>query len=320
MSEPSTSVAVEEYEQSEDANSFSQTILVNAKQLTQFKNIKFDLHKSHGFKNPYGLGKYFGRSNIVYYGMISKEYPVQISSKTGTMMVPIVTNEDIRQKLECIPEKDRSKVSYLFISTIQIILKSTFDAGINSPIDLVLFDGRLRNTDDMVLGTLHANLAYTTVKFNVNVQYGIPLVTNDLSKALGFAYNFHNTRLMNELEYPFTITYRVNYALTNSSHSLNFGATEKINLDKLFGDIAHIEHASRPLINNTLFTSVSNTNIFRPLPDPLGRRSFSLPRIKERPFISELPTSSIPQNFQIPELHSAITKLRNQVEDLTKTS
>ena len=225
--------------------------------------------------------------------------------------------------MECVPEKDRSKISYLSISTVQIILKSTFDAGINSPIDLVVFDGRLRNTEDMVLGTLHTNLAYTTIKFNVNIRNGIPLVTNDLSKTLGFAYNFHNTRLMHESEYPFTITYRVNYALTNSSHSLSFGSTERIDLDKLFGNIAHIEYSPRPLIHNTLFSSVRNTNMFQSLPEPLGRRSFSLPRTLERPAITNLPVPPTIK-FQMPilsnqkELHTAVEQLRDQVENLTK--
>ena len=54
---------------------------------------------------------------------------------------------------------------------MKIILKSTFDEGINSPIDLVLFDGRLKNVNDMLSGTLRANLAYSTVKFNVNIGY-----------------------------------------------------------------------------------------------------------------------------------------------------
>ena len=95
-------------------------------------------------------------------------------------------------------------------------------------------------------------------------------------------------------------------------------------MDKLFGNIAHIEHASRPLINSSLFTSVKDPNIFHPIPDPLGRRSFFLPRIKERPSISELPVDSIPTpiKFQMPilsnqkELQSAVSQLRAQVKIL----
>ena len=44
-------IETEEYEQIEDNSSFSQTVLVNSKQLAQLKNIKFDLQKSHGFYN-----------------------------------------------------------------------------------------------------------------------------------------------------------------------------------------------------------------------------------------------------------------------------
>ena len=39
---------------------------------------------------------------------------------------------------------------------------------------------------------------------------------------------------------PFSLTYSINYALTNSHHSLEYSQKEEIEVDSLFKDITHI--------------------------------------------------------------------------------
>ena len=55
---------------------------------------------------------------------------------------------------------------------MQILIKSTFQEGINSPIELLLKDERITAFKDKILGVIEGNLAYVKLKFEVHPNIG----------------------------------------------------------------------------------------------------------------------------------------------------
>ncbi|ACL36979.1 putative cell-to-cell movement protein [Rudbeckia flower distortion virus] len=177
------------------------------------------------------------RENIIYLGKFVQEHPIEISQADGLTGLNLVTNHQLSERLAKISDHDRSKISYLHIGTIQIILKSTFKEMINSPIDLAIIDNRIK-TSDCIIGIIQGNLAYQVIKFNVNLNYAIPLESKNITNSIGILYKFHNKELMEKGDHPFSITYAVGYCLTNSHHSIDYIKHDKIIVDKLFDEVS----------------------------------------------------------------------------------
>mgnify|MGYP001555008701 FL=1 len=68
--------------------------------------------------------------------------------------------------------------------------------------------------------------------------------------------------------HPFTITYQINYALTNSHHSITFKTEDRIYIDKLFTPLLSLE--SPNMTNNRIF---NETNFQPIITTPLIKRN-----------------------------------------------
>ena len=62
-------------------------------------------------------------------------------------MIPLISKKDIYSKLEKIPEKIRESIGWIHIGSIQMIIRSTFREGLNTPIDLAIVDNRIKNRE-----------------------------------------------------------------------------------------------------------------------------------------------------------------------------
>ena len=140
-------------------------------------------------------------------------------------------------------EKDRCKIAYIHISTIQVILKSTF-MGCNTPIELELRDDRIINREESIIAKGKGNLSEGKIKFDVNIQTGISLKDKDINKSITVRYELLRRSFMYKGNHPFTITYQINYALTNSHHSITFKTDNRIHIDKLFEPLLKLETPS----------------------------------------------------------------------------
>lgn len=67
-----------------------------------------------------------------------------------------------------------------------------------------------------------------------SLQYGIPIDTKNLSNSVGINYEFKRKDLMEEGDIPFSITYAVGYALSNSHHSVEYRHLDRIHINELF--------------------------------------------------------------------------------------
>ncbi|PWA95881.1 transport protein [Artemisia annua] len=164
---------------------------------------------------------------------------VPIESTTGNVKIPIINKEQLERQLRNIKEKE--KIAYVHISTIQFLLKSTFAQGIDSPVQLEIRDDRLRNLNDALIARGRGNLKETKMKFDINIQVGMSLYDSNLSDSITIRYKLLRTNFMRKGNHPFSITYQINYALSNSHHSITFKNDSKISIDKPFRPVIELE-------------------------------------------------------------------------------
>ncbi|CAN1136452.1 hypothetical protein LINPERPRIM_LOCUS21112, partial [Linum perenne] len=149
--------------------------------------------------------------------------------------------EQIRKRLSKVKPEERTKIAYIHISTIQIIIKSTMKLGINAPIELEIRDDRIINQEESIIAKGSGNLSYGIIKFDINLQQGLSLTDENLDSSIIIKYELKKDDLMKENSKLFSVTYQINYALTNSHHSLTFKDKEVITTEDLFRPIIRLE-------------------------------------------------------------------------------
>ncbi|CAN1273689.1 hypothetical protein LINPERPRIM_LOCUS15160 [Linum perenne] len=169
------------------------------------------------------------------------EVTIPFNQTNGNFLVQIINREQIRKRLSKVKPEERTKIAYIHISTIQIIIKSTMKLGINAPIELEIRDDRILNQEESIIAKGSGNLSCGIIKFDINLQQGISLTDENLDSSIVIKYELKRNDLMKENSKPFSVTYQINYALTNSHHSLTFKDKEVITIEDLFKPIIHLE-------------------------------------------------------------------------------
>ncbi|CAN1122608.1 hypothetical protein LINPERPRIM_LOCUS2818 [Linum perenne] len=113
--------------------------------------------------------------------------------------------------------------------------------GINAPIELEIRDDRLLDQDESIIAKGLGNLSCGIIKFDINLQQGLSLTDENLDSSIVIKYELKREDLMKENSKPFSVTYQINYALTNSHHSLTFRDKEVITIEDLFKPIIRLE-------------------------------------------------------------------------------
>ncbi|CAN1331991.1 hypothetical protein LINPERPRIM_LOCUS35552 [Linum perenne] len=169
------------------------------------------------------------------------EVAIPFNQANGNFLVQIINKEQIGKRLSKLKIEERKKIAYIHISTIQIIIKSTMKLGINAPIELEIRDDRLLNQDESIIAKGLGNLSCGIIKFDINLQQGLSLTDENLDSSIVIKYELKREDLMKENSKPFSVTYQINYALTNSHHSLTFRDKEVITIEDLFKPIIRLE-------------------------------------------------------------------------------
>ncbi|CAN1779596.1 hypothetical protein LINPERHAP1_LOCUS14792, partial [Linum perenne] len=130
-------------------------------------------------------------------------------------LVQIINKEQIGKRLSKLKIEERKKIAYIHISTIQIIIKSTMKLGINAPIELEIRDDRLLDQEESIIAKGLGNLSCGIIKFDINLQQGLSLTDEKLDSSIVIKYELKREDLMKENSKPFSVTYQINYALTN---------------------------------------------------------------------------------------------------------
>ncbi|CAN1143878.1 hypothetical protein LINPERHAP2_LOCUS13814 [Linum perenne] len=169
------------------------------------------------------------------------EVAIPFNQANDNFLVQIINKEQIGKRLSKLKIEERMKIAYIHISTIQIIIKSTMKLGINAPIELEIRDDRLLDQDESIIAKGLGNLSCGIIKFDINLQQELSLTDENLDSSIVIKYELKREDLMKENSKPFSVTYQINYALTNSHHSLTFRDKEVITIEDLFKPIIRLE-------------------------------------------------------------------------------
>ncbi|CAN1262623.1 hypothetical protein LINPERPRIM_LOCUS11344 [Linum perenne] len=219
-----------DYIQRQEEDNYFLDGLIDVKKIKERTN--FTLSEAQNFVTKSFLSKLFNRDNIIKYGKMIGEVAIPFNQANGIFLVQIINKEQIRKRLSKLKPEERAKIAYIHISTIQIIIKSTMKLGINAPIELEIRDDRIINQEESIIAKGSGNLSYGIIKFDINLQQGLSLTDENLDSSIIIKY---------ELKRDDLITYQINYALTNSHHSLTFKDKEVITIEDLFRPIIRLE-------------------------------------------------------------------------------
>ncbi|CAN1254789.1 hypothetical protein LINPERPRIM_LOCUS8765 [Linum perenne] len=219
-----------DYIQRQEEDNYFLDGLIDVKKIKERTN--FTLSGTQNFVTKSFLSKLFNRDNIIKYDKMIGEVAIPFNQANGNFIVQIINKEQIRKRLSKLKPEERAKIAYIHISTIQIIIKSTMKLGINAPIELEIRDDRILNQEESIIAKGSGNLSYGIIKFDINLQQGLSLTDENLDSSIIIKY---------ELKRDDLITYQINYALTNSHHSLTFKDKEVITIEDLFRPIIRLE-------------------------------------------------------------------------------
>ncbi|KAL0402704.1 UNVERIFIED_CONTAM: movement protein [Sesamum latifolium] len=121
---------------------------------------------------------------------------------------------------------------------IEVVIKATFKEGIDSEIHLSIMDRRINNLRDGCLGTMIGNLYAGKLMFDIHPRIAYNLADQDFSRVLTLHQDFKRKDLMKEGNRPYSITYRIAYALSNTHHSDLFLRKEYIEIPRIFKEFA----------------------------------------------------------------------------------
>ncbi|CAN1144845.1 hypothetical protein LINPERPRIM_LOCUS16849, partial [Linum perenne] len=201
----------------------------------------FTLSETQNFVTKSFLTKLFDRENIIKYGKMIGEVTIPFNQANGNFLVQIINKEQIRKRLSKVKPEERTKIAYIHISTIQIIIKYTMKLGINAPIELEIRDDRIIDQEESIIAKGSGNLNCGIIKFDINLQQGLSLTDENLDSSIVIKYELKREDLKKENSKPFSVTYQINYALTNNHHSLTFKDKDVITIEDLFKPIIHLE-------------------------------------------------------------------------------
>ncbi|XP_076928491.1 uncharacterized protein LOC143592466 [Bidens hawaiensis] len=106
---------------------------------------------------------------------------------------------------------------------------------------MALVDNRIINRQDALLGAIQGNLAYGKFMFTVYPKFALHRDSKDFDKTLSFIHQCERTDLMEPGNKVFTINYLISYALTNSTHSIEYKENENITIEDVFSEIGTVE-------------------------------------------------------------------------------
>nr|KAJ0193736.1 hypothetical protein LSAT_V11C800404690 [Lactuca sativa] len=189
----------------EDEDDFHANLLIKQDLLSRVKKTDLKIKKENIFKNvPSKLSilNPLKRKNEIFYFVSTKEMSVDIKDTIGAVFLPLLTKEQINNNLKSIPIEIRTKIRMVHIGAV---------------------------------------LQRETLLTKIYTKFALGLKSANIDKTLSFIHHFERSDLMSPCDKPFTITYLIGYALTNSHHSINYKKDEYIELDDVFSEIGHVK-------------------------------------------------------------------------------
>ncbi|KAL0395897.1 UNVERIFIED_CONTAM: movement protein [Sesamum calycinum] len=185
--------------------------------------------------NQIGLNQ---RKHHIIYKVSSGEFAIPIEFTGNVMEMQLIPKEEILEELSRLKEEIAVTMKWIHIGTIEVVIKATFKEGIDSEIHLSIMDRRINNLRDGCLGTMIGNLYAGKLMFDIHPRIAYNLADQDFSRVLTLHQDFKRKDLMKEGNRPYSITYRIAYALSNTHHSDLFLRKEYIEIPRIFKEFA----------------------------------------------------------------------------------
>ncbi|KAL0333995.1 UNVERIFIED_CONTAM: movement protein [Sesamum angustifolium] len=187
--------------------------------------------------NQIGLNQ---RKHHIIYKVSSGEFAIPMEFTGNVMEMQLIPKEDILEELSRLREEIAVTMKWIHIGTIEVVIKATFKEGIDSEIYLSIMDRRINNLRDGCLGTMIGNLYAGKLMFDIHPRIAYNLADQDFSRVLTLHQDFKRKDLMKEGNRPYSITYRIAYALSNTHHSDLFLRKEYIKIPRIFKEFAKV--------------------------------------------------------------------------------
>ncbi|KAK4411757.1 movement protein [Sesamum angolense] len=180
------------------------------------------------------------RKHHIIYKVSSGEFTIPMEFTGNVMEMQLIPKEEILEELSRLREEIAVTMKWIHIGTIEVVIKATFKEGIDSEIHLSIMDRRINNLRDGCLGTMIGNLYAGKLMFDIHPRIAYNLADQDFSRVLTLHQDFKRKDLMKEGNRPYSITYRIAYALSNTHHSDLFLRKEYIEIPRIFKEFAKV--------------------------------------------------------------------------------
>ncbi|KAL2237838.1 UNVERIFIED_CONTAM: putative enzymatic polyprotein [Sesamum indicum] len=230
---------------SESLSGFFSRMTVSNKTMERIMRQDSNLSPYDGFRIG-GIGKVLNqiglnqRKHHIIYKVSSGEFAIPMELTGNVMEMQLIPKEEILEELSKLREEVAITIKWIHIGTIEVVIKATFKEGIDSEIHLSIMDRRINNLRDGCLGTMIGNLYAGKLMFDIHPRIAYNLADQDFSRVLTLHQDFKRKDLMREGNRPYSITYRIAYALSNTHHSDLFLRKEYIEIPKIFKEFAKV--------------------------------------------------------------------------------
>ncbi|KAL0412220.1 UNVERIFIED_CONTAM: movement protein, partial [Sesamum latifolium] len=187
--------------------------------------------------NQIGLNQ---RRHHIIYKVSSGEFAIPMELTGNVMEMQFIPKEEILEELSKLREEVAVTMKWIHIGAIEVVIKATFKEGIDSEIHLSIMDRRINNLRDGCLRTMIGNLYAGKLMFDIHPKIAYNLANQDFSRVLTLHQDFKRKDLMKEENRPYSITYRIAYALFNTHHSDLFLRKEYIEISRNFKEFAKV--------------------------------------------------------------------------------
>ncbi|KAL0462848.1 UNVERIFIED_CONTAM: movement protein [Sesamum latifolium] len=230
---------------SESLSGFFFRMTVSNKTIERIMHQDSNLRPYDGFRiggigrvlNQIGLNQ---RRHLIIYKVSSGEFAIPMELTGNVMEMQLIPNEEILEELSKLREEVAVTMKWIHIGAIEVVIKATFKEIIDSEIHSSIMDRRINNLRDGCLGTMIENLYAGKLMFDIHPRIAYNLADQDFSRVLTLHQDFKRKDLMKEGNRPYSITYRIAYALSNTQHSDLFLRKEYIEIPRIFKEFSKV--------------------------------------------------------------------------------
>ncbi|KAL0401703.1 UNVERIFIED_CONTAM: movement protein [Sesamum latifolium] len=205
----------------------------------------FNLSPYDGFRIG-GIGRVLNQIGLnqkkhhIIYKVNSGEFAIPMELTGNVMEMQLIPKEEILEELSKLREEVAVTIKWIHIGAIEVVIKATFKEGIDSEIHLSIMDRRINNLRDGCLRTMIENLYAGKLMFDIHPRIAYNLADQDFSRVLTLHQDFKGKDLMKEGNRLYSITYRIEYAHSNTHHSDLFLRNEYIEIPRIFKEFAKV--------------------------------------------------------------------------------